>query len=186
MKFHFIDLLLFGALGVGIFLGFRGGLTKKIFNILALTGSIVAATYLMTFVGGVYHSVFFSSEAVSHVLGFMTVVGALMAGAILLYRKFSPSEIAKSTSQILGMVLGAFEGAMITSLLLIMLRALDTPGTDTRGSSLLYRPLANFLPKTFDMMKSYLPGASGFREELSRTFKDADIFEQTSEAGKTL
>jgi uncharacterized membrane protein required for colicin V production len=186
MKFHFIDLLLIAGLVFGVFLGFRGGVTKKIFNVLSLIGSIVAATYLMAPIGGIYHSLLFSSESVSHIMGFVTVVAAFMTAAILLYRKFGSAEMAKSTSQVLGMVLGAFEAALLTSLILIMLKVLDSPADDTRESSLLYKPLANFLPKTFDMMKSYLPGASGFREEMSRTFKDVDIFEQVSETGGAL
>ena len=181
MRFHFIDILLFGGLVLGIFFGFRGGLTKKVFNILALIGSIVVATHLMAFVGGLYLDLIFSSPPVAYAFGFSTVIAVLMTGAILLYRKFASSEMANSTSQGLGMILGAFEGAMVTSLVLIMLKVLGTPESNARNSSLLYNPMANFVPKTFDLMKSYLPGASDFREELSKTFKDADIFEQVSD-----
>lgn len=186
MRFHIIDVFLFGALVLGGVLGYRGGLTKKVFNVLILIGSIVAATYLMSTIGSIYHSWLFESEVVSNVLGFVTVATTLMVGAILLYRKFGSNEMAKSTSQALGMVVGAFEGAILTSVVLIMLRVLDTPGNDTRQSSLLYRPLANFLPNTFDVMKSYLPGASGFREEMSRTFKNPGLFEEPSESDSRL
>ena len=186
MRFHFIDVLLIGGLALGVFLGFRGGFTKKIFNVLALIGSIVAATHLMVFVGDLYLDLVFSSPHVAYAFGFSTVIVILMTAAILLYRKFASAEMANSTSQGLGMILGAFEGAMVTSIVLIMLKVLGTPESTTRDSSLLYDSLSHFVPNTFDMMKSYLPGASDFREELSRTFKDADIFEQVSDADSAL
>ena len=39
----FIDLLLVAGLGFAVYRGYQGGVTKKLFNILALVGSIVLA-----------------------------------------------------------------------------------------------------------------------------------------------
>ncbi|HTY57166.1 MAG TPA: hypothetical protein VMF59_00050, partial [Bacteroidota bacterium] len=55
-------------------------------------------------------------------------------------------------------------------------RVFEIPEKDDRQASLLYRPLFNFVPKTFDLLQSYFPGASEFRKQISEKFKDYEIF----------
>jgi uncharacterized membrane protein required for colicin V production len=118
--------------------------------------------------------------------GFAAVVIAVMIVTILLYRRFGGTAMANSSSQFFGVLFGLLEGAIVISLVLLMLRLFGTPDRETRTASLLYRPLVNFVPKMFDLLQAYLPGASGFRTELSKTFEHYDIFEQASDAGKDL
>jgi len=183
VKFSYIDLFLYGGLLLAAYLGYRGGFTKKIFNLLALLGSIVIATQLMRPVGGALIGIGFG-ENIGYILGFALVVAAIMTLTISLYRRFGKISVVKSSSQMFGVILGVIEGCLIISLLLLALRVFDMPAKDTRTDSLLYKPLVNFAPKTLDLLRSYLPGASAFKDELTDTFKDIDIFEYMPKPGR--
>ena len=186
MKFDFIDIFLIGGLASAIYLGYRGGVVKKIFNILALIASVVIAANVMDPIGEFLANVVFIAEPFAHILGFGAVLLAIMATFILLFRKFSSSKVTKSTSQVIGMVLGLFEGIILTSLVLITLRIFDTPGESTRRDSLLYKPLAKAVPRLFDGLRPFLPGASVFREEFSKAFERYNVFDKVKEKGKEL
>ena len=186
MKYSYIDIFLYGGLVLAAYLGYRGGFTKKIFNLLALIASIVIATQLMEPVGSLISDAGLASPPTSYILGFALVNVVLMVTAILLFRRFGSSGVAKSTSQIFGVVLGVMEGAMIISLVLLALKMAEYPSKSTRDESLLYKPLVNFAPKTFDLLRSYLPGAASFKEELESKFHDWNIFDLPSPPGKKL
>ena len=183
MRFSYIDIFLYGGIVIAAYLGYKGGVTKKIFNLLALLGSIVIATELMAPVGDVFIAIGFG-ERLGYILGFALVVVAIMTGTIMLYHRFGKTSVAKSSSQLFGVVLGLIEGCLILSLLLLALKVFDFPARESRTDSMLYKPLVNFAPKTFDLLRSYLPGASDFKEELSKKFKEFDIFESLPKPGK--
>lgn len=184
MKFSYIDIFLYGGLVIAAYFGYRGGFVKKLFNLLALIASIVIAVQMMEPVGSLLIGVGLLSEPAAYIVGFALVNIVIMVGAILLYRRFGKSEVAKSSSQLFGVLFGVLEGAMIISLLLLALKMADFPSKSARADSLLYKPLVNFAPKTFDLLRSYLPGASSFQEELSRTFQQWNIFDAISPPGK--
>jgi uncharacterized membrane protein required for colicin V production len=100
----------------------------------------------------------------------------IMIPAILLYRRFGKTSAAKTTGNTVGVFLGVLEGAMVISFILLGMRVFDEPDAEDRQASLLYRPLCNFVPKTFDLLQSYFPGASEFKKQISNKFKDLDVF----------
>jgi len=186
VKFAFIDIFLLGALAFALYRGYRSGVTKKLLNLLALIGSIVLATKLMHPVGKMLIDIFLLSPLWGYLSGFALVVITVMGVTIFVYRRFERNPIATKSSQFFGVIFGLFEGLIIISLVLLMLKLFDTPDKETRGNSLLYKPMVNFVPKTFDLLKSYLPGASAFRRELSETFEEYDIFDKTSDESEDL
>ena len=186
MKFSYIDIFLYGGLVVAAYYGYRGGFVKKIFNLLALIASIVIATQLMEPVGSLFIGAGLLSAPTAYVIGFALVIILLMVTAIFLFRRFGGSGVAKSTSQFFGVVIGVIEGSLVISLVLLAFKVFDFPAKSTRDDSLLYKPLVNAAPKTFDLLRSYLPGASSFKEELDRTFHEWNIFDIPSPPGKRL
>ena len=186
MKFAFIDIFLFAALGFFIYRGYKGGVTKRLFNLLALIGSIVLATKLMHPVGKFLIDLLLISPLWGYIWGFALVVIVVMVATIFVYRRFEKNAIATKSSQFFGVLFGIFEGLIVIGLVLLMLKLFDTPEKETRNDSLLYKPMVNFVPGLFDMLKSYLPGASAFRTELSETFEKFDIFDEAPETGKKL
>jgi len=184
MKFSYIDIFLYGGLVIAAYFGYKGGFVKKIFNLLALIASIVIAVQFMEPVGSFLIGVGLLSEPAAYIVGFALVNILLMVAAILLYRRFGQTAVAKSSSQLMGVILGVLEGAMIISLILLALKMADFPSKEARTDSLLYKPLVNFAPKSFDLLRSYLPGASSFQEELTKTFQKWNIFDTVSPPGK--
>jgi len=182
MKFSYIDIFLFAGLCLGGFLGYRGGLAKKLYNILLLTIAVVVASKLMTPVGDFFSDAGVLTDTAAYAVGFAIVMLAIMIPAILLYRRFGKTAGAKTTGNTVGLFLGVLEGAMIISFVLIGLKVIDTPDVDDRQASLLYRPLANFVPKTFELLQSYLPGAAEFKKQVQEKFRDLDIFAKPTEA----
>lgn len=184
MKFSYIDIFLIAGLGLGGFLGYRGGMAKKLFNLLMLLLAVVVASRLMVPVGEFFSESGVLSEIAGYVVGFALVMIAIMVPAILLYRRFGKSRGAQTASNTIGGFLGVLEGAMLISFVLMGFRVFDVPDEDDRQSSLLYRPLVRFVPKTFDLLQSYFPGASVFKEELSTKFKEFDFLGTQSHPSK--
>ncbi len=185
MKFDPIDIVLFGAILLGIALGYRGGLTKKLLNVLALITAIMAAVFFMGTIGGFFEEVVLLDHATSYVIGFGFILATIMITAILLYKRFGSQGMAKSGSQIAGVFLGLFEGLMVMSLLLMMLKVFDMPDKETEEHSLLYKPMYQVAPKFFFLMRPYLPGASAFQDRLSATFKDTPLFGEKPDPDET-
>jgi uncharacterized membrane protein required for colicin V production len=176
MRFSFLDILMIAGLGLGGYLGYRGGLAKKLFNILMLLISVVVASKLMGPVGDFFSDAGVLNDTAAYAVGFALVMIAIMVPAILLYRRFGKSGAAKTAGNTVGVFLGVLEGAMVISFILLGMRIFDIPEQDERQDSLLYRPLFNFVPKTFDLLQSYFPGASEFKKQVSTRFKDLEIF----------
>lgn len=176
MKFSYLDIFLIGGLALGGFMGYRGGLAKKLFNILILLFAVVASSRLMTSVGDFFLDAGMLTETEAYVVGFTLVMLAIMIPAILIYRRFGKTGAAKTAGNTVGVFLGLLEAAMVISFILIGTRVFEIPEKDDRQASLLYRPLFNFVPKTFDLLQSYFPGASEFRKQISEKFKDYEIF----------
>jgi uncharacterized membrane protein required for colicin V production len=176
MKFSFMDIFLIAGLALGGFLGYRGGLAKKLFNILMLLISVVLASKLMTPVGDFFLESGVLGDPAAYAAGFALVMLVIMIPAILLYRKFGKTSPAKTAGNTVGVFLGVLEGAMVISFIFLGMRVFDEPDPDDRQASLLYRPLCNFVPRTFEFLQSYFPGASEFKKQISQRFKDIDVF----------
>jgi len=172
MRFSFIDLFLIAGLAYAGFLGYRGGLVKKIFNLMMLIIALVIAVKFMRTVGSFFSDPGVLSEAGGNVAGFALVMIAVMVPAILLYRKFGKSGVGNSSSTVVSVILGVIEGALIISFILVGLKVFDAPEKETRQASLFYRPLVNFVPKLFDLLQAYFPGGSELKEEYSKRFNE--------------
>jgi uncharacterized membrane protein required for colicin V production len=177
MRFSFIDVLLLAGLGLSAFLGYRGGLAKKLFNLLMLLFAAVIAARFMHTVGMFFADAGVMGEIPSYVVAFMLIILAIMIPALVLYHRFGKTAGSlKSGTAVIGVLLGIIEGAMLISFILMGLKILEIPDEDTRQESLLYRPLVRFVPRTFELLESYFPGASEFKKELELRFKDAELF----------
>lgn len=177
MRFDIIDVFFIGALVLSGYLGYRGGLAKKMFNLLMLLFAVVVASRFMHTVGHLFADAGMMGETASYVVAFALIMLAIMIPALILYHRFGQSSgTVKTGTAAVGAALGVIEGGMIISFLLIGLKILDVPDKDTQDASLLYRPMVRFVPKTFELLESYFPGASEFKKEFELRFKDTDLF----------
>jgi hypothetical protein len=97
----------------------------------------------------------------------MLTVALVLVGAYLLYHRFGKKTSAQTPGRIFAAVLGALEAAFLISVLLLMLKLFDIPGSPLRSGSLLYRPMVNLAPVSFDALRTVVPGGGEVRDELS-------------------
>ncbi len=170
----FIDIFIVLGFMLAAFLGYRGGFTKKIFDLLVLIGSIILGVVLMDPLGTLFEDIGLSPPWCFLVAIAFVIIGLTVA-AYFFHKKFGGHQVAKSASQFFGVLLGLFEGGMIISICLIALRVAEVPSEETRSGSVLYKPVFNMAPKTFETLRSYLPGAGDFQDELNDKFKDLHL-----------
>jgi membrane protein required for colicin V production len=172
MKFSYLDLLLVAVCVAGGYLGYRAGPLKKSITLLAVIVSLVLGFRLMSPIGAFLGRLGVLLPPFTSVLAFGLVSAALLAGALLLLRRFGRKSTAGIPGRIGASILGVTEAAIGLSFLLLLLKLFDVPSMTTRANSLLYRPLVNLAPRTFDQVRTFLPGSSEVDEEFGEPEKN--------------
>jgi membrane protein required for colicin V production len=186
MKFASIDIFILAALGLAGFLGHRGGMTRKLFNLLMLLIAVVVGAKFMKPVGAFFSEPGIFSERTAVAVGFGLIFAAIFIPSLILYHKFGKTGLGKTSTSIIGVFLGMLEGALLLSFLFLALALFDMPDKETREDSLLYPPVSKFVPKSLELLKGYLPGARELRDEIARQLKDAEVQKSLSNPGTPL
>ncbi len=168
MRFNLLDAVLVVLLLLSAYLGYRGGPLKKFITLLASIAAVVIGVRLMSPLGGTLSRLGVFSAGFSYALVFVVLVTALLVATYLLYRRFGKKSAAGKPGKILGAGLGMIEAAFLVSVLLILLKLFELPGSSLRTGSLLYHPMVNIAPVSFDALRTAVPGGGEFRNELSR------------------
>jgi len=157
-----VGILLFVALGV------RDGFFKKLYGILGFFGGLIAATKLMSPLADVFIDSLGFSEEAGLIVSFFLIFVFFMILVNLLYRWFgkSAAEHMNFWSRIAGGFLGAAQGVVAVSLILVMLSIFDIPDADAKESSVLYDDTVQVAPKIFDYTTRWLPDSKKFFDEI--------------------
>ncbi|MBI4810748.1 MAG: CvpA family protein [Ignavibacteriales bacterium] len=158
----FIGILLFVALGI------KDGFFKKLYGIIGFLGGLIAATKLMSPLADILIDWFDFTRETSMILGFAIVFLFSIVVVNLLYRWFghSGSESIKFWSRITGGIIGAFQGMVAVSLILVMLDLFQIPGEETKNDSVLYEDTYQLAPTIFDYSTRWMPDSKMFFEEI--------------------
>jgi membrane protein required for colicin V production len=145
-------------------LGFRDGFFKKVFGILGFWGGLILAIKFMSPLSEYLMEWMSFSDDVSLILAFFLIFLFVVVAVNLMYRWFgkSGSENLTVKSRMAGAVLGAAQGLVGISLLLIMLSFFDVPEQADRDSSSLYRNIVKIAPKVFDYSTQWMPESKAF------------------------
>ena len=111
------------------------------------------------------------------ILGFLFVFLFFVLAVNLSYRWFgrSGSDTLSSGSRIAGSFLGAVQGAVAISLVLLMLRISDVPSEATRKESVFYSSFIQIAPMVFDYSTTWIPESKTFLEVLKDKFEKFNI-----------
>lgn len=163
-----IDILILIGLLLFMVLGFRDGLLKKIFGILSFWGGLIIATKLMVPVGDLFTEWIGFSNEVSLIIAFAFLFLIFSLGVNFAYRRFGSSngESLKIFSRICGVILGACQGMVAISLVLVMFSLFDIPSKETKKESLIYEQSYQFAPVIFNYTTQWIPGSKDFMDEL--------------------
>lgn len=172
-----IDIIILIGLLLYMILGFRDGLLKKVFGILSFWGGLIIATKLMVPVGDLFTEWIGFSHEVSLIFAFGFLFLVISVGVNFAYRKFgsSDSESLKIFSRICGVILGACQGMLAMSLLLIMFSLFDIPSKETKEESLFYDQTYQFAPTIFNYTTQWIPGSKNFMDELKSKIEPFQI-----------
>ncbi len=140
-----IDIALIVGLLAFALHGFSKGLVSKLLSLAAIVaGIIIAAKYLKEislwvrgFIGG--------SEMVSGIVGTVIVFAVLLLIASLLTKLFKSISILQLWDKIGGAIFGLLEGALILSILLLVLSIFNIPAVGpSLDRSFMYDPVRGF------------------------------------------
>lgn len=167
------DILIIIGLIVYMIIGYRDGLMKKIFGIAGFWGGLIVATKYMEIVGIRFMQWFDLEENIAYVISFFCIFTLVSLVGNLCYRWYgkTSTESLNTYSRIGGALLGAAQGLVGLSLILLMLNIFEVPAEETQNASLLYNDTIQIAPAVFDFSTSWLPDSKLFYDEMKGLMK---------------
>ena len=171
------DILILLGIVAFVVLGVRDGFFKKLFGILAFLGGLIFATKFMSPFGDVILEWLNVGEEASCVIAFFIIFIFIVVIINLLYRWFGKtgSEHLKIWSRVVGGILGAVQGAVAVSLVLLMFNLFDIPSEETKNDSILYDDVIRVAPAIFDYTTKWMPASKKFFEEFREKFENIKL-----------
>lgn len=167
------DILILLGLLMFIIIGFRDGFMKKVFGIIGFWGGLIIATKFMGPLGDKVVEWFGFSDEISLITAFFAIFLFIVVAVNMSYRWFgqSNSESHKFVSRAAGAILGAVQGAVAISLILVMFSLIDIPDQETQEESLFYQQSIEVAPAVFDYSTQWIPESKAFYDELKARVK---------------
>ncbi|CAN5634299.1 hypothetical protein BH23BAC4_BH23BAC4_06740 [soil metagenome] len=179
-----LDLVLLAILGFAVWRGFRTGAAVQIVGTVGLLIAFVFGSTLMAPAGTLATSVFGISDRAGPVIGFVLVFAITLASVFILgktveaaFRTMRLGVVEKS----LGAVLAGFKAALGLSVALMVTGFSPFPGgnpwligTETRESSILYEPIREIGPVTWEVVRGVTPAVQAQLHDLFGTYSEEE------------
>lgn len=167
------DILILAGILVFVLLGFRDGLLKKIFGILGVLGGLICATKFMSTVADFIEPWLNVGQETLLIFAFAAIFLGVVIVVNLFYRWFGEtgSDTLKTWSRLSGGFLGAAQGAVAVSLVLLMMSLFDLPSESAKRESALYDGVYQLAPKIFDYSTRWMPSSKKFFDELKNVME---------------
>lgn len=155
-----LDTFILIPLLIGFIFGFFKGFIREVLGLAVVFFGIYGAKWFSPIISSILTGVFSVSEQtakpLSFVLMFITIAIVLMILARSLH-KFAESISLGGLNKLMGGIFGLLKYALIVSLLLIVLNAVDTQlsflNAQTKNKSILYKPMLNLAPDLWAEVK---------------------------------
>ncbi len=163
-----IDLAIILGVFLFVLLGIRDGFLKKLFGILGVLGGLVLATKFMGVTSDYLSDWLALPKDTSLVIAFFCIFLFCIIMVNLFYRWFgrTGSDTLKFWSRIAGGVLGAVQGVLAVSLVLLFFDVFDMPSEEAKTQSMLYQQSFHAAPRVFDYTTRWMPSSKKFFEEM--------------------
>jgi membrane protein required for colicin V production len=180
---NFVDILTAISLILFALLGFKDGFMRKLFGILTFFIAFIAATKLMNPVGDWIIDWFEFAPFFSYLFGFFISFLIVIFLINMLFRLLGPKATVLSIfNRMSGALLGAAQGLLIASLILIILKFADIPSEQSKRESVFYHDIIEIAPKVFDSVLTVVPDSKTLFEEIEKNldrYKKKDKEKQT-------
>ncbi len=125
--------------------GFSKGFVSKFLSLAAiLAGIIIAAKYSMK-IALMVQGIVGGSEMIGGIIGIVLLFMVLLLIASLMTKMFKSIKILQIWDKFGGAIFGLLEGALMLSILLLILSIFDIPASGaSRDKSFMYKPTKNF------------------------------------------
>ncbi len=166
---HWVDLFILILLALGLFRGYQTGVVRQAVGIAGVFVSFGLAVQLMSEVGAVAAASLPIAPSAAPLVGFVLVfLGAQILVRALVHVAESVLEALRLSvlNRLAGGLFGAFQAALLASLLFVLADPMGLPEPATRREAQFYRPVAELLPATWDYVAARVPQLQRFSEEM--------------------
>ena len=170
-----IDIAVLALLAAAVLVGFKKGLVQEVVGIAALVAAFAAAVLFHRraagWLAGLFHSIPpQAAPTVGFMITFLAVFLAITAAGWLLSKivKASPLDLADKVG---GMAIGLVKGALIISILLLLLAMVPLPrdAAERLDRSAAIRAMRKVAPWVYQRTKALWPRAKEMYQDWQRT-----------------
>ena len=171
---NWVDIVIIVLLGGAVLLGFRKGLVQEIVGIIALVAAFFFALLAHQAAAGLLLKTFPKmpvaiAPTVGFIIAFLAAFGAITLLGWLLAKiiKASPLDFADKLG---GMIIGLFKGALIISILLMLLALVPLPKevTQKMDRSAAIRNIRKVAPWVYEKTKGLWPKAQELYQDFEK------------------
>ena len=167
-----VDILVVVSVVLFTLLGFKDGFFRKLYGILSFFVGFIVATKLMGPFGKLILGWFEFSPIFSYSVAFLTVLLVVALISSLIYKWLgTKATVLKTINRIAGALIGAGQGLLVASLILILIKFADMPSEETKRESIFYPTIINLGPKIFDYALSVVPDSESFFKEIEKNLE---------------
>lgn len=163
-----IDIIILVLLAAGLVHGMMVGAIRQVASIVGIVAAFALSVQLMRPVGeSVVHSLGWS-ESIAPITGFMLVFIGVMLTFFIVGRMLERLLEALQLSVLnraLGGALGGFKAALLLSVAFLLLAETELLPADEQEESMLYDPVADVLPETWEIVSEQVPELKSLSEE---------------------
>jgi uncharacterized membrane protein required for colicin V production len=143
---------------------------------------ILATKYMKA--GGEYTQGLFKFDAEpSYIVSFAIIFVFVVLLSNFFYRWFGGENKTYAWwNRLAGGLVGIVEGAIVLSLVIILLNLFDMPASEAKRKSSLYKPVSYLAPSLFDQFNKLFPKSKKFKEELYNAIERYKKVEAGAEA----
>jgi len=163
---NWLDVLITLFVLIPAFFGYINGLLRKVFGLIGLALGFILAVRFFEPVGGFIRGAVHTPRTGTMLFSFILILVVVYAISVYLARHMANLHPASNAiDKILGVLVGGFQGVLLSSIILFNLNYLGFPSPDIQARSRLYPGVIGVAPAFFDKLISFFPGTRSIYDE---------------------
>lgn len=165
-----IDIIVLIGLILSITLGFKDGLTRKLYGVLGVFGGLILGMLALNYFGNFFANVLGASTDIGRVAAFASTFVVFVLLINILYRNMggTKDKAISVMSRFTGGVIGAFQGAIAISLMLMLVNKIGFFTDQDKQDSMLYERFYHIAPTMLNYTMKWLPEAQKMIDDLTK------------------